>query len=56
MSRIAKYPVEVPKNVEVALTRRPDRRQGSRWARWSQALTGDVAVKLGRGQADLRRR
>jgi large subunit ribosomal protein L6 len=49
MSRIAKYPVEVPKNVEVALKEDQITVKGP-LGTLVQALTGDVAVKLDEGK------
>ncbi|AOB33213.1 50S ribosomal protein L6 [Bordetella sp. H567] len=49
MSRIAKYPVEVPKNVEVALKEDQITVKGP-LGTLVQALTGDVTVKLDEGK------
>ncbi|OZI63132.1 50S ribosomal protein L6 [Bordetella genomosp. 11] len=49
MSRIAKYPVEVPKNVEVALKEDQITVKGP-LGTLVQALTGDVVVKLDEGK------
>lgn len=49
MSRIAKYPVEVPKNVEVALKEDQITVKGP-LGTLVQALTGDVDVKLDEGK------
>ncbi|ANN80040.1 50S ribosomal protein L6 [Bordetella flabilis] len=49
MSRIAKYPVEVPKNVEVTLAEDQITVKGP-LGTLSQALTGDVTVKLDEGK------
>jgi large subunit ribosomal protein L6 len=49
MSRIAKYPVEVPKNVEVTLVEDQITVKGP-LGTLSQALTGDVSIKLDEGK------
>jgi large subunit ribosomal protein L6 len=49
MSRIAKYPVEVPKNVEVTLKEDQITVKGP-LGTLIQALTGDVTVKLDEGK------
>ncbi|ARP84199.1 50S ribosomal protein L6 [Bordetella genomosp. 9] len=49
MSRIAKYPVEVPKNVEVTLKEDQITVKGP-LGTLEQALTGDVVVKLDEGK------